>query len=85
LQLDQAEQPYYVELGDVSMCCTTLTHCVCGAGFCCPCYCACSILPDVPPVGDLKLNSYYVELGEISFMKEVIAYQVRDWQLSVLF
>jgi hypothetical protein len=30
----------------------------------------------VPPVGNLKLNSYYVELGEVSFMKEVIAYQV---------
>ncbi|KAF6266395.1 coth protein-domain-containing protein [Scenedesmus sp. NREL 46B-D3] len=35
-----------------------------------------TIAPGVPPVGDLKLNSYYVELGEISFMKEVIAYQV---------
>jgi hypothetical protein len=34
-------------------------------------------MPGVPVVGDLKLNSYYVELGEISFMKEVIAYQVR--------
>jgi hypothetical protein len=34
-------------------------------------------MPGVPAVGDLKLNSYYVELGEISFMKEVLAYQVR--------
>lgn len=34
------------------------------------------IAPGVPPVSNLKLNSYYVELGEISFMKEVIAYQV---------
>lgn len=39
--------------------------------------CTCSIAPGVPPVSNLKLNSYYVELGEISFMKEVIAYQVR--------
>jgi hypothetical protein len=39
----------------------------------------------VPPVDSLKLNSYYVELGEISFMKEVIAYQVRVWCVFVTF
>eukprot|EP00879_Flechtneria_rotunda_P010510 GHRR01010987.1.p1 GENE.GHRR01010987.1~~GHRR01010987.1.p1 ORF type:complete len:289 (+),score=36.98 GHRR01010987.1:1043-1909(+) len=36
----------------------------------------CSIRPGVPPANELKLNSYYTELGENSFIKEVVAYQV---------
>ncbi|KAF8057939.1 hypothetical protein HT031_005885 [Scenedesmus sp. PABB004] len=35
------------------------------------------LLPGVPKVGELKLNSYYAELGENSMMKEVVAYQAR--------
>lgn len=36
----------------------------------------CSLRPNIPPVTNLKTNSYYIELGENSFMKEVAAYQV---------
>eukprot|EP00878_Enallax_costatus_P032015 GHUV01035102.1.p1 GENE.GHUV01035102.1~~GHUV01035102.1.p1 ORF type:complete len:154 (-),score=7.80 GHUV01035102.1:819-1280(-) len=36
----------------------------------------CSIAPGVPKDNELKLNSYFIELGENSMMKEVVAYQV---------
>jgi hypothetical protein len=31
---------------------------------------------DIPPFNSVKLNSYYYEIGERSFMKEHLAYQV---------
>jgi hypothetical protein len=34
---------------------------------------------DIPPFNDVKLNSYYFEIGERSFMKEHLAYQVGYW------
>jgi hypothetical protein len=36
----------------------------------------CRWLPDAPKEGELKLNSLFYELGENSYMKEVVAYQV---------
>lgn len=37
---------------------------------------ACSMRPDIPDMNEVKLNSYYYEVGERSFMKEQLAYQV---------
>lgn len=36
----------------------------------------CSMRPDIPEMNVLKLNSYFYEVGERSFMKEALAYQV---------
>jgi hypothetical protein len=33
--------------------------------------------PDVPEMDTVLLNSYWYEVGERSFMKEAVAYQVR--------
>ena len=32
---------------------------------------------NIPEMDDVKLNSYYYEVGERSYMKEALAYQVR--------
>lgn len=39
-------------------------------------FCAGSIAPGAPKAKELKLNSYFMELGENSMMKEVVAYEV---------
>ena len=46
------------------------------------CMC-CSMREDIPPFDSVKFNSYYYEIGERSFMKEHLAYQVgnRVWGL----
>jgi hypothetical protein len=37
-----------------------------------------SLFPNAPRMGQLKLNSLYFELGELSFMKEYVASRVRS-------
>lgn len=43
-----------------------------------------SLFPDAPRYKELKLNALYFELGENSFMKEVVASKVRGLWRSVL-
>lgn len=38
-----------------------------------------SMRPDVPEMNTVLLNSYWFEVGERSFMKEAVAYQVGWW------
>ncbi len=40
---------------------------------------AARMAPEMLPVDTLKLQSFYSELGENTYMREVVAYQVRCW------